>query len=128
MGRLRLTPDLSATGNGHALLSTPDKSLIYHVRQKNTSNPIHLLSPAMTIVEDDGDAVEVEQAQKNGKEVLGICSIGIIDDTLELYPFVEAGEAKQEKVGGKVNKWHEKFAKGRAKWNTDVVVWWKMRS
>jgi len=49
------------------------------------------------------------------EEVLGICSIATIEDTLELYAVVKDEGAKQEKAGGKVNKWHEKFAKGRTK-------------
>lgn len=51
----------------------------------------------------------VRPEDKAGKEVIGLCSVAMIEDTLELYPVV--GEA----VGGKVNKWHEKFAKSRMK-------------
>lgn len=40
-----------------------------------------------------------------------ITSIAVIEDTIELIP-IEEGRRAEEKVA-KVNKWHEKFAKGR---------------
>lgn len=59
--------------------------------------------------------------EEGREEVLGICSIAMIEDTLELYAVVKGEGEKEEKGsgvgggGGKVNKWHEKFAKGRGK-------------
>jgi len=76
----------------------------YQLRQKNTSNPIHILSPSST---GPNSAEETEGFVSTGS----ITSIAVIEDTIELIPIEEGGKMEEKVV--KVNKWHEKFAKGR---------------
>jgi sister chromatid cohesion protein DCC1 len=92
----------SSGAPGIALLDTGAK--IYQMRQKNTSNPIMLLKPSATgPTATDDPATFIPEPS--------VSSISKIEDTIELVPY-EAESA--EKALPKVNKWHEKFAKGRA--------------
>lgn len=63
-----------------------------------------LLQPSTTRPTDEDDADTFVPASS-------VCSIAIIEDTVELI--VEGSESKAA-APLKVNKWHEKFAKGRA--------------
>ncbi len=72
------------------------------MRQKNTSNPIMVLQPSSTGPAQADDAATFIP-------VPSITTISKIEDTIELI--LKEGEAK---APAKVNKWHEKFAKGRA--------------
>ena len=86
---------------GPALLNTGMRS--YQMRQKNTSNPIMLLKPSLTgPTETDDPATIIPQPS--------VCTIAKIEDTIEL---ILQDLETAEKAPPKVNKWHEKFAKGR---------------
>ncbi|PQE03691.1 sister chromatid cohesion dcc1 protein [Rutstroemia sp. NJR-2017a BBW] len=67
----------------------------YLLRQKNTSNPIMILSPSMTFPSTERPAVT---------------RIASVEDTIEL---IEKQEGAEKEKPVKVNKWHEKFAKSR---------------
>ncbi|KAL3420011.1 hypothetical protein PVAG01_08509 [Phlyctema vagabunda] len=90
---------------GHALLCSADKT--YQVRQKNTSNPIMILQPSST------DASSTEGEHLDALPIPSVCSIAAIQDTLELVVHDTSKSATAAAVPKKVNKWHEKFAKGR---------------
>lgn len=83
-----------------ALLSTP--GLKYRVQQKNSSNKILILNPTTTRSSIPNMTLDTEEP--------AVTIISKIEDTLELLEYKE--EDVKEK---KVNKWHEKFAKGRNK-------------
>lgn len=83
-----------------ALLSAP--GLKYRVQQKNSSNKILILNPTTTRSSIPNTTLDTEEP--------AVTIISKIEDTLELLEYKE--EDVKEK---KVNKWHEKFAKGRKK-------------
>ncbi|PQE10165.1 sister chromatid cohesion DCC1 protein [Rutstroemia sp. NJR-2017a WRK4] len=90
----------------HAHLSVSNGKT-YLLRQKNTSNPIMILSPSTTFPstedghEDDGDSFVPRPA---------VTRIASVEDTIEL---IEKQEGAEKEKPVKVNKWHEKFAKSR---------------
>jgi sister chromatid cohesion protein DCC1 len=91
----------SATAPAHAILCTPDTT--YRIQQKNSSNPIMILEPYIsTGTESDNTA--------SNMPCNGIRTIATIEDTLELY---RQESETAPPAPAKVNKWHEKFAKGR---------------
>jgi sister chromatid cohesion protein DCC1 len=74
------------------------------MRQKNTSNPIMILQPAITNPSDVDNPDTFIPAPS-------VMAIAKIEDTIELILQESEGSAK---AAPKVNKWHEKFAKSRA--------------
>ena len=100
---LTVTSSPSSSGApGNALLNTGTKS--YQMRQKNTSNPIMLLKPSSTgPTETDDPATFIPESS--------VCTIAKIEDTIEL---ILQDLETAERAPLKINKWHEKFAKGRA--------------
>jgi sister chromatid cohesion protein DCC1 len=72
------------------------------MRQKNTSNPLMLLKPSQTTPTEADDATTFVPQPS-------LKSISKVEDTIELLLQQEGAE----KAPAKVNKWHEKFAKGR---------------
>ncbi|TGO51687.1 hypothetical protein BOTNAR_0348g00100 [Botryotinia narcissicola] len=88
----------------------------YLLRQKNTSNPLMLLSPSTHSSYPSPSSTSTPQPS--------ITRIGSISDTIELIEKeeeIDGQEKHREKepevskktTTGKVNKWHEKFAKSR---------------
>jgi sister chromatid cohesion protein DCC1 len=96
---VKSTPSTSETAPAQAILCTPGAT--YRIQQKNSSNPIMILEPTLS-KEDD---------QNLGIPVAALKTIAKIEDTLELSK--QEGDAAPA-APAKVNKWHEKFAKGRA--------------
>ncbi|KAF7903204.1 uncharacterized protein EAF01_006253 [Botrytis porri] len=102
-----------STSTSTSTTQPPSTKKIYLLRQKNTSNPLMLLSPSTHL------------SSPSTTPQPSITRIGSISDTIELIEKEEeviSGEAndkeKEPKVTkktatGKVNKWHEKFAKSR---------------
>lgn len=80
------------------MLCTPDAT--YHIQQKNSSNPIMILEPTFSNIDNQGPGVPMA----------ALSTIATIEDTLELSK--HEGEAALA-APVKVNKWHEKFARGR---------------
>lgn len=77
------------------------------MRQKNTSNPIMVLQPSTTSSEDANDVDTFIHRPS-------VTTISKVEDTIELILLEDAdGEGKGESRMKKLNKWHEKFAKGR---------------
>ncbi|KAH6662977.1 hypothetical protein B0J14DRAFT_281258 [Halenospora varia] len=89
----------TATTPGYAILCSGDKK--YQMRQKNTSNPIMILQPSTTQPAEGDDPETFIPAPS-------VSAISKIEDTIELIL-----QEEQAKAPPKVNKWHEKFAKGR---------------
>ncbi|TGO37834.1 hypothetical protein BHYA_0088g00310 [Botrytis hyacinthi] len=92
----------------------------YLLRQKNTSNPLMLLSPSSTHHSSSTSSTSTPQPQPQPS----ITRIGSISDTIELIEKEEEingqendkekePEVTKKTSTGKVNKWHEKFAKSR---------------
>ncbi|ATZ56052.1 hypothetical protein BCIN_12g05890 [Botrytis cinerea B05.10] len=115
---LLLTSSPQPPHHAHLLVSpspstttSPSPKKTYLLRQKNTSNPLMLLSPSTT------------SPSSSSSPQPSITRIGSISDTIELIIKEEEiidGEGKKKepevvkKINtGKVNKWHEKFAKSR---------------
>ncbi|KAM3069379.1 hypothetical protein ACMFMG_005484 [Clarireedia jacksonii] len=90
----------------HAHLSVSNGKT-YMLRQKNTSNPIMILSPSTTFPSDEDGHEDDKDSFVPRPAVTRIASV---EDTIELIE-KEEGAAKEKPV--KINKWHEKFAKGR---------------
>jgi len=88
------------TGVAHALLSTPGKT--YRIQQKNSSNPIMILQPAVSSTPQSNDS-------PFAMPQYSVRTIATIEDTLELHAQDEDAAAAPPRV----NKWHEKFASTR---------------
>ncbi len=71
------------------------------MRQKNTSNPIMVLTPSSTGPTEADDATTFIPAPS-------VTTIAKIEDTIELIL-----QESEVKAAPKINKWHEKFAKSR---------------
>ncbi|GAB1319593.1 Sister chromatid cohesion protein DCC1 [Madurella fahalii] len=97
-----------------ALLKAPSgdgsssSSKTYSLRQKNTSNALYLLAPAITAAPTTDD----EDASMQGVGVSGLHAIATVHETIELIPEASGGgeAAAAPKARG---KWHEKFGRGR---------------
>ncbi|THV44507.1 hypothetical protein BGAL_0627g00050 [Botrytis galanthina] len=99
----------------------------YLLRQKNTSNPLMLLSPSTT--HHSSSSSSSSSSTSTSQPQPSITRIGSISDTIELIEKEEElidGQAKEKEkdpvvtkktTTGKVNKWHEKFAKSRGNGN-----------
>jgi len=100
---IKSAPSSSATTPAYAILNSGEKN--HHIRQKNTSSPIMIIQPSSTgPTKSDDPATFIS--------VPSICCIASIEDTLELVP-QDSETAAAAAAPLKVNKWHEKFAKGR---------------
>jgi sister chromatid cohesion protein DCC1 len=89
------------TTHAQAILCCPNKT--YRVQQKNTSNPIMVLEPCYSSARLSDDLAP-------GMPSPAVHAIATIQDTLELCP----QENDDMTLGPtKVNKWHDKFSKGR---------------
>ena len=75
----------------------------YHMRQKNTSNPIMVLKSCRTGPSQADDASTFVSKPS-------LARIATIGDTIELVRQQAEGVAK---AVPKANKWHEKFARSR---------------
>ncbi|KAJ8060217.1 hypothetical protein OCU04_010560 [Sclerotinia nivalis] len=81
----------------------------YILRQKNTSNPLMLLSPSTTQMTEEHDPSSFTPQPS-------ITRISSVEQTIELIEQdQEEGQelAKKKEKPAKVNKWHEKFAQSR---------------
>ncbi|KAF7865575.1 uncharacterized protein EAF02_009998 [Botrytis sinoallii] len=106
---------LVSPSSSSACTSTSTKKT-YLLRQKNTSNPLMLLSPSSTQHSSSTES-------STPKTQPSITRIGSISDTIELIEKEELNREENDKEKepdvtkktstGKVNKWHEKFAKSR---------------
>jgi hypothetical protein len=87
-----------------AILKTPDRN--YTMRQRNTSNSLILVSPALSNFESDTPP---------GIPVEGLKVIATLHEMIELT--VEVSQPPPGGSGvshtGSRGKWHEKFGKGR---------------
>ncbi|KAF7923455.1 uncharacterized protein EAE97_010893 [Botrytis byssoidea] len=112
---LLVSPSPSSASTSTTPSTTTKKT--YLLRQKNTSNPLMLLSPST--YSSSSSSTSTPQPQPS------ITRIGSISDTIELIEkeeeIIDGQEKHREKepevskktTTGKVNKWHEKFAKSR---------------
>ncbi|KAF7869970.1 hypothetical protein EAF04_004754 [Stromatinia cepivora] len=105
---LQITPSSLPPHHAHLTVSNgvPNGlSKTYILRQKNTSNPLMILSPSTTqINEEDDPSSFIPQPS--------ITRIASVEDTIELIE-KEDGQEREKEKPVKVNKWHEKFAKSR---------------
>ncbi|APA13237.1 hypothetical protein sscle_10g080070 [Sclerotinia sclerotiorum 1980 UF-70] len=110
---------VSNTASNHILKT-------YTLRQKNTSNPLMLLSPS-SVQKIPEEEQEQEQAPSSFTSITqpSITRISSVDQTIELIEQEEEQDLEGQGQGGenskqkekpvKVNKWHEKFAQSRGR-------------